>query len=114
MAARWTSFGVGLWLALAPLVLGYGSVAPILHGVAVGLLVCILTLAALEWPPLRFALAGPALWLVATAHLSSDAAASAVELGSGVLLGAATLVPSARLVPRPRPGSRAGDAGARA
>jgi hypothetical protein len=111
MVARWTSFGVGLWLALAPLVLGYGAVAPILHGVAVGLLVCILTLVALDWPPARFALAVPALWLVATAHLSSDRAAAAVELGCGVLLGAATLVPSARLVPRSR-ASR--DAGARA
>jgi len=113
MAARWTSFGVGLWLALAPLVLGYGAVGPILHGVAVGLLVCILTLAALEWPPARFALVAPALWLVATAHLSSDAAARTVELGAGVALAAASLVPSARLVPRPRSGS-AGDAGVRA
>jgi len=113
MAARWATFGIGLWLMLAPLVLGYGAVAPVLHGVAVGLLVCILTLAALEWPAARFALGLPALWLTATAHLSSDAVASAVEVVSGVLLGALSLVPSARLVPRLPPGPR-GRAGARA
>lgn len=110
MAARWASFGIGLWLMLAPLVLGYRSVAPILHGVAVGLLVCILTLAALEWPSARFSLAAPAVWLAATAHLSPDPAAGPVELASGLLLLALALVPSARLAPRlPRdPRRRAG------
>lgn len=109
MAARWATFGVGLWLMLAPLVLGYGAIAPILHGVAVGLLVCILTLAALDWPRARFALAAPALWLAATAHLSPDRAAAAVEMVSGFLLGGLSLVPSARLVARLRPGrDRAG------
>jgi hypothetical protein len=111
VAARWISFGIGLWLALAPLVLGYGAVAPILHGVAMGLLVCILSLVAIEWPRARLVLLAPAVWLVVTAHLSSDPAARVVELGSGILVAAAALVPGARLV---RPGSRPGGAGARA
>ena len=96
MVARWTSFGVGLWLALAPLLLGYGAVGPILHGVAVGLLVCVVALAAHEHPRARRLLAAPALWLLATARLSSDPTAAAVELGSGALLAVAALAPGAR------------------
>ncbi|BDG02739.1 hypothetical protein [Anaeromyxobacter oryzae] len=96
MYARWGSFAVGLGLVLAPLVLGYGAVEPILHHVAVGLLVCIATLAALEWPPARFALALPALWLVWSARSTSDRSAAVVEIASGVLLVVLALFPSAR------------------
>jgi hypothetical protein len=103
MAARWASFGVGLWLMLAPLVLGYGAIAPVLHGVLVGLLVCIVTLAAFEWPEARFAVGLPALWLAATAHLSADRAAAAVEVVSSLLLALLSLVPSVRRVPHGRP-----------
>lgn len=108
MYARWASFAVGLWLMLAPLVLGYGSVGPILHDVAMGLLVCIATLAALEWPRARFALAGPALWLVVSSRGATDGAAAAAELSAGGLLVLLVLVPSARLVPGPPPAGRAG------
>lgn len=109
MYARWASFAVGLWLMLAPLVLGYGTPGPILHDVAMGLLVCVATLAALEWPRARFALAGPALWLVVTARDSADRAAAVGELSAGVLLVVLALVPSGRLVPRlPPPPGRAG------
>ncbi len=109
MYARWASFGLGLWLILAPLVLGYRSVGPILHDVAMGLLVCILTLAALEWPGARFALAAPALWLVVAGRASADRYASAAELAAGALLLVLALVPSARVVPRlpPSAGGRA-------
>jgi hypothetical protein len=109
MYARWASFGLGLWLMLAPLLLGYGAVAPILHDVALGLLVCILTLAALEWPAARFVLAAPALWLVVASRSAGDDAAAAAEVVTGVLLAALALVPSARLVPRlPPPAGREG------
>jgi hypothetical protein len=111
MYARWASFAVGLWLMLAPLVLGYRSVGPILHDVAMGLLVCIATLAALEWPRARFALAGPAVWLVLASRDTGDRLAAAAELSAGALLFVLALVPSARLVTR---ASRAGRAGARA
>jgi hypothetical protein len=67
MRARWASFGVGLWLLLAPLTLGYTSVAAVLHDVTLGLLVCVATLAAMEWPLARFTLAGPGIWLLAVA-----------------------------------------------
>ena len=109
MYARWASFGLGLWLIIAPLVLGYRAVGPILHDVALGLLVCILTLAALEWPGERFVLAAPAVWLVVAGRASSDRAAAAAELSAGALLLLLALVPSARLVPRlpPSPGGRA-------
>src|SRR6266542_2074141 len=59
MPARWGSFAIGLGLILAPLVLGYGSPGLVVHDVAMGLLVCVATLAAFEWPRARFALALP-------------------------------------------------------
>ncbi|WP_242341546.1 MULTISPECIES: hypothetical protein, partial [unclassified Anaeromyxobacter] len=93
MYARWASFAVGLALMLAPLVLGYGAVGPILHDVAMGLLVCIATVAALEWPRARFALGVPALWLVYAARGGSDRAASAAELSAAALLLLLALVP---------------------
>jgi hypothetical protein len=90
---------------LAPVVLGYGSAGAVVHDVAMGLLVCVATLAALEWPRARFAMAAPALWLVLSARASGDDAAAGAELTAGLLLLALALVPSARRVPRraPRP-----------
>lgn len=102
MLARWGTFAVGLWLMLAPLVLGYGSVVPILHDVALGLLVCIATLGALEWPPFRFALLAPAAWLLRPGRGGGDRNAALAELLAGVLVAALALVPSARFVPRAR------------
>ncbi len=112
MVARWASFAVGVALLLAPLVLGYGSVAPILHDVAMGSLVCIATLAALEWPRARFVLAGPGLWLIAVAPASSERAAAGADLVAGALLLVLSAIPSARLARRtlarvPRAGARA-------
>jgi hypothetical protein len=115
MAARWGSFGVGLALMLAPLVLGYASAGAVVHDVAMGLLVCVATLAALEWPRARWAMALPALWLVAAGRTTSDGAAAAAEIGAGTLLLALALVPSAPRVPRPAPPLHpAGRSGARA
>jgi hypothetical protein len=96
MRARWCSFGIGLGLVFAPLVLGYGSAGAILHDVAVGLLVCVATLAALEWPRARFVTAAPAVWLLASAHGADDGAATFAEGAAGLLLAVLTLVPSAR------------------
>jgi hypothetical protein len=112
MYARWASFGVGIGLLLAPLVLGYGSVASILHDVVLGTLVCIATLAALSWPSARFALAAPALWLVVSGRRGADAAAAAADLVAGALLLVLSVVPSApygrRPLARVPPGGRAG------
>jgi hypothetical protein len=96
MPARWGSFAIGMGLLLAPLVLDYRSAAAVLHDVAMGMLVCIGTLAALEWPRARFALTAPALWLVAAGRTSSDGAAAATEVTAGGLLLVLALVPSAR------------------
>jgi hypothetical protein len=103
MPARWGSFGIGLALMLAPLVLGYGSAGAILHDVAVGLLVCMGAVAALEWPRARFAMTVPALWLVQAGRRSDDLRAGAAEIASGALLLVLALVPSARRVPRQAP-----------
>lgn len=100
MIARWTSFAVGLALLLAPLVLGYREVGAILHDVAVGMLVCIATVAAIEWPPARFALAAPAAWLIWTGRGASEPAAAVAEMTAGAALLVLTLVPGARAVPR--------------
>ena len=109
MYARWASFGVGMWLLLAPLVLGYGSVAAVLQGVAVGTLVCIATLVALEWPRARFGLMGLAIWIVLDARTAHDPDARAASLAAGLVLFALSLVPSARRAPEgaARAGARA-------
>jgi hypothetical protein len=116
MPARWVSFGIGMGLVLAPLALGYDTPGAILYDVAMGLLVCVATLAALEWPRARFALAGPAVWLVASGRTSRDPDASLAEVAAGSLLLALALIPSARRVPRPLRSAAppTGRAGARA
>jgi hypothetical protein len=86
MHARWAGFAVGLWLILAPLVLGYGKAFPILHDVALGLLVCTASIASLERPAFRFVLALPAVWLLWAGRSAADPAASANEIASGALL----------------------------
>lgn len=99
MRARWASFGVGVWLIFAPLVLGYPTALAVLHEVALGLLVCVATLAALEWPAARIALAAAAGWLL----LASDAIdwgsslVAANELASGIAVLALALVPGGKL-----------------
>jgi hypothetical protein len=114
MPARWGSFAIGLGLIFAPLLLDYRTAGAVIHDVAVGLLVCVATLAALEWPRARFAMAAPALWLVAAGRASGDGAAAAAELTAGGLLLALALVPSARRVPRRAPLGRSQRADARA
>jgi len=107
MYARWASFAVGLGLMLAPVVLGYGSVARILHDVAMGVLVCIATLAALERPVARFVLAAPAAWLLLAGRGAPDASAAVAELSAGVLLLVLAAIPSAPLAARHGAGARA-------
>jgi hypothetical protein len=106
MYARWASFAIGLALMLAPLVLGYGSAARILHDVAMGVLVCIATLAALEWPAARFVLAAPAVWLLLAGRAAPETGAAVTELASGVLLLVLAAIPGARPA-RHRAGARA-------
>jgi hypothetical protein len=103
MYARWGTFGVGMGLMLAPLLLGYHLVADILTDVALGLVVCIATLAALEWPPARFGLALPAAWLVWSGRGDADPAAAVAEVAAGAVLLLLTAFPSARLAPRVGP-----------
>jgi len=115
MYARWSSFAVGLGLMLAPLVIGYHSVAPIVHDVAMGVLVCIATLAALEWPAARLVLAAPAVWLLLAGSGWSDPAAAAADVAAGTILLVLAAVPSARFAPPNLPRlPRRGRAGARA
>lgn len=100
MYARWASFGVGVALMLAPVVVGYGSAAPILHDVAMGVLVCVATLAALEWPHARFVLGAPALWLLVAGRGADERPVAIVEAVAGALLLVLSVVPSPRVVAR--------------
>lgn len=110
MYARWAGFAVGLGLVLAPLVVGYVDVGAILRDVALGTLVCVATLAALEWPRTRFTLTVPALWLLLAGRSASDPRAAVVEAGAGGALALLALFPSGRLVPRlPAGARRSGD-----
>jgi hypothetical protein len=99
MRARWASFGVGLWLLLAPLVLGYANVVSVLHDVAFGLLVAMGALAALEWPLARFGLVLPAAWLLVAPQAMgwASGAASANERACGAVVILLALVPSRRI-----------------
>jgi len=102
--ARWISFAVGLWLILAPLVLGYDQVAAILHDVAVGLVACVAALAAMRRPAFRFLLAAPGLWLLAAQPLLEfGLAASRTEMAAGALLLVAAPLPAGRVAREQRP-----------
>lgn len=94
---------MGLGLMLAPVVLDYGSVAAILHDVAMGLLVCVATLAALERPRARFALAAPGIWLVAVAPAASGRLVTGVHLLAGTLLLVLAPIPGSRPASGPLP-----------
>lgn len=108
MYARWGTFAIGMGLVLAPMVTGYQDAGAILHDIALGLLVCVLTLASLETPPVRFLMLAPAGWLLWTGARAGDPTVSHAELLGGALLAVTSLLPRARLVPR------LGRAGARA
>jgi hypothetical protein len=101
MAARWASFGVGLWLVFAPLVLGYAAAGAVLHDVALGLVVAIGALAALEWPLARFAQLLPAAWLLGVRAIGFDGSRVAENhLATGILLAALAVVPGGRIARR--------------
>jgi len=98
MRARWFSFGVGLWLLVAPLVLGYRTPGPVLHDVTLGLVVCVGALAALERPVLRLLLALPALWLMAASEaIAWGRAAASNELACGLAVLLLALVPGSKV-----------------
>lgn len=105
MYARWSTFAVGMGLVLAPLVLGYRDVGSTLHDVTMGVLSCVLTLAALDLPALRFLNLLPAAWLAWTGYRATDPVAARAEVALGVLLLGAALLPRARAL-RPEPGER--------
>ncbi len=110
MYGRWATFAIGMGLVFAPLAVGYQEIGPILHDVAIGLVVCILALAALETPALRFLNALPAAWLIWTGRLSADPGAGLAEIIGGALLVGAALLPRARVrfgAERDRAGMRA-------
>jgi hypothetical protein len=99
MRARWASFAIGLWLLLAPLVLGYPTVRAVLHDVTLGTVVCATVLAAMEWPPARFAIALLAAWLLTAANTLGWGSRTVIanELAAGVALLLLSLVPSGKI-----------------
>jgi hypothetical protein len=102
MVARWSSFAAGLWLLVAPLVLGHDSATAVLHDVALGVLVCVLSLAALEWPASRFALFAPAAWLLTAPRALSwgQPTLEANQIATGIAVAVLAVVPSGRLLRR--------------
>src|SRR5574338_947388 len=94
MSARWGSFGLGMGLILAPVVLAYAAAGAILRDVALGVVVCVVTLTAREWPAARLAQAATAGWLVWIGRSSGDPAAAVVELAAGTALAVLALLPS--------------------
>jgi hypothetical protein len=102
MVARWSSFAAGLWLMFAPLVLGHATAVAVLHDVALGLLVCVASLAALEWPAARYTLLAPATWLLSAPRAMAwqQPAVEANQVVVGVAVAVLAVVPSGRLLRR--------------
>jgi hypothetical protein len=101
---RWISFGLGMWLILAPLTLGYDQVAAILHDVALGLIACVVALAAIERPAIRFLVAAPGIWLLcAQPLLRFGRTASRMEIAVGILLVLVAPLPVGRMAQEQRP-----------
>lgn len=101
---RWVSFGLGMWLILAPLFFGYDQVAAILHDVALGLIVCVVALAAIERPVIRFLVAAPGIWLLCAQQLLQfGRAASRTEIAVGILLMIIAPLPAGRMAQQQRP-----------
>ncbi len=101
-------------LVLAPLVIGYAEVGPTLLDISAGLLACVLALAALDAPALRFLNLLPAAWLLWTGHEASAAGAALAEVAAGLLLLGLAFVPRARLPSRRLAAAEHGRAGIRA
>lgn len=86
----------------APLVLGHATAAAVLHDVALGLLVCVASLAALEWPAARYSLLAPATWLLTAPRAMSwqQPAVEVNQVALGVAVAILAVVPSGRLLRR--------------
>jgi hypothetical protein len=103
MVARWTCFAAGIWLMLAPLVLGHPTVGLVLHDVCLGTLISALALASFRWPLARRAAILPAAWLLAAPSVVAwgSALANRSQRIAGLVLLLAGLAPSPRPVRRP-------------
>ena len=97
--AAWGTFATGLGLLLAPLALGYSSAGAILRDVSAGMLVCVASLAALQWAGARIVLGVAALGLLHSGWRTGDIRTAAAELVAGVLVLALALLPRRRRVP---------------
>lgn len=86
----------------APLVLGHATAAAVLHDVALGLLVSVASLAALEWPAARYSLLAPATWLLTAPRAMSwqQPAVEVNQVALGVAVAILAVVPSGRLLRR--------------
>jgi hypothetical protein len=109
MVARWTCFAAGLWLVLAPLLLGHPTPGLVLHDVALGNLICALALISFRWAPGRRAIALPAAWLLAAPGAMGwgSALAGASQRAAGAILLLAALAPPPRRASRAAPGMAA-------
>src|SRR5687767_2465623 len=96
MFPMWATLCVGIWLLMAPLILGYQALTPILHDALAGLVVCLAALAASQWPRARLALAIPGLWLVVAPRVlgHGQADATATEVASGLAVTVLMLLPT--------------------
>lgn len=107
MWARLINIALGVWLMLAPWVLGYDFAIARTNDIWVGILVALAALVALAWQPARWANTALGAWLIiapfALGYAAWDAAAiNDVVVGAVVL--AVSLVPTLQAMPNRVPG----------
>jgi len=99
MWSRWLNLVLGIWLILAPPVLGYRAPAAHVNDVAVGIAVAVVALASIVLPFLRYIQTVLGAWLVLAPWLlaySGEARATLNDLVVGLLVLSLSLLPARR------------------
>jgi hypothetical protein len=99
MWTHWLNLFLGVWLFIAPMVLGYADIAARINDAAVGLLVAIVAMLASSVPALRFIHVALGGWLLLAPLLlgyGDSALPTANDITLGALLICLALVPAQR------------------
>lgn len=100
MQYRWLILVLGIWLVLAPSVLGYASPTARVNDVAVGIAVAVVAVASVALPALRFLHSALGAWLLLAPWLLAyghDVHATVNDLMLGLLVLGLSMMPARRV-----------------